>query len=145
MTTTMQSVLALWLTAVFVTLAVVHVYWALGGRSGRHAAVPHVGATPLFSPSRLGTLAVAAALVLAALVVAGRVGWIGVAMPAPIFRLLLLAMALVCVLRAIGDFKYIGFFRHASESTFAYWDLRLYSPLCLLIAGAALTLGWWQR
>jgi hypothetical protein len=45
-------------------------------------------------------------------------------------------------LRAVGDWKYVGFFRRASESAFAYWDLRLYSPLCLFIAVAALVLAW---
>jgi hypothetical protein len=141
----MQTVLALALVTVFVMLSLVHVYWALGGRTGHALAVPQIDSRPLFSPSPLATLAVAAALAVAALVVAGLVGWLGVAMPALMFRLLTLAMALVFLLRAIGDFTYIGFFRRASASRFAYWDLRLYSPLCLFIAAAAMMLVWSQR
>jgi hypothetical protein len=119
-----------------------HVYWGLGGRSGHAATVPQVDGKALFRPSCFATLAVAAALLAATVVVAGVAGWLGAAVPAGLSRLLTLVMSLVFLVRAVGDFKYVGFFRRASESTFAYWDLHFYSPLCLFIAAAGLVLAW---
>jgi hypothetical protein len=138
----MKNILGISLTAIFAVLGLVHVYWALGGRSGRAAAVPSVGGRPLFSPSPLGTLLVAAALLIAALVIAGTIGWLGEIVPAKVFRMLALAISLVFLLRAIGDFRHVGFFKPAGESAFAYWDTRFYSPLCLFVSAAAFYVGW---
>jgi hypothetical protein len=41
---------------------------------------------------------------------------------------------IIFLLRAVGEFKYIGFFKKIKKTTFAHWDDRLFSPLCLLIA-----------
>ncbi|WP_442957511.1 DUF3995 domain-containing protein [Polaribacter sp.] len=38
------------------------------------------------------------------------------------------------LLRAIGDFKYVGFFKSIKTTIFAKWDSKLFSPLCLLIS-----------
>jgi Protein of unknown function (DUF3995) len=138
----MKPLAGTFLVTVFLCLATLHVYWALGGQFGKLAAVPRVEGRTLFRPTPVGTLAVAAALVVAAGVVAGTLGWLGRPVPTHTFRLLLFAMSIVFVLRAVGDFHYVGFFRSVGEGPFGYWDLRLYSPLCLLIAMAAFFVGW---
>lgn len=38
------------------------------------------------------------------------------------------------LLRSIGDFRYVGFFKRARGSRFAELDTRFYSPLCLPLA-----------
>ena len=43
-------------------IAIVHVYWAFGGRFGKRAAIPEQDGVPLLRPTMLGTLAVATAL-----------------------------------------------------------------------------------
>jgi hypothetical protein len=139
-----RTILGILLAAIFVGLGLVHVYWALGGQSGGAAGVPSVDGRPLFRPSPLGTGMVAAALLVAAWVIAGAIGWLGEVIPASVFRVLTLAMSLVFLLRAIGDFKYVGFFKPRSGSAFAYWDARVYSPLCLFVAAAAFVVGWWK-
>ena len=138
----MRTGLATALAAIFLGLSAIHVYWGLDGRSGHAAAVPTVDGQRLFTPSRLETFMVASALFVAALVVSGTVGWVGDMVPASVFRVLTRIISLVFLVRAIGDFKCIGFFRRPSESAFAYWDMRLYSPLCLFIAAAALIVSW---
>jgi hypothetical protein len=48
-----------------------------------------------------------------------------------------LATWVICLLffiRAIGDFKLIGLFKRIHDTGFAWWDTRVYSPLCLLIS-----------
>ena len=44
------------------------------------------------------------------------------------------ALALALFARAIGDFKYVGFFKRVRDSRFAGLDTLLFSPLCLLLA-----------
>jgi hypothetical protein len=130
------------LAATFVTLALIHVYWAFAGVWGRTAGVPSVQGKPLFRPSRFATLLVAAGLLVATSIVSGAAGWLGGAGPNGGFRVLTLGISMVFLLRAIGDWKYVGFSRRFTDSAFAYWDIRLYSPLCVLIALAALVLAW---
>ena len=38
------------------------------------------------------------------------------------------------LLRAVGEFKYVGFFKRVKKTEFAKWDTKLFSPLCLAIA-----------
>ncbi|TKI67695.1 DUF3995 domain-containing protein [Lysinibacillus mangiferihumi] len=42
--------------------------------------------------------------------------------------------AVIFLIRAIGDFKYVGFFKKIKHSQFARNDTWLYSPLCLFIS-----------
>jgi hypothetical protein len=46
-------------------------------------------------------------------------------------------LALVFALRAMGDFRFVGFFKSMGDEPFRSWDTWLYSPLCLAIAVAA--------
>ena len=44
----------------------------------------------------------------------------------------------VTTVRAVGDRKYVGFFKRVRDTEFARRDSRIYSPLCLLLGlGAA--------
>jgi len=133
----MQRILAAGLIAVFVGLSALHVFWAAGGRFGGVAAVPRQGGAALFRPSPLGTLAVAVALAAAAASVAAAAGWFGAAGPRRAGRLFTYVLAVLFFLRAIGDFRYVGFFKSMGDEPFRSWDTWLFSPLCLAIALAA--------
>ena len=45
----------------------------------------------------------------------------------------LYALAIVLIIRAMGDFKYVGFFKTIKNTPFADYDTRYYSPLCLFL------------
>jgi Protein of unknown function (DUF3995) len=109
-------------------LAILHVYWAAGGRWGAEAAVPELSSgKPRFRPGPGACLAVAVMLSIGALcAILPFDAW---------WRILALrAMAVVFGLRAIGDFRYVGFFKRVTRSRFATLDTRFYSPLCVLLA-----------
>ena len=118
-------------------IALVHVYWALGGRIAKSAALPEVDGRPTFTPRGPMTLLVAAALLLAALLVAVTGGVLEVPLPRSGRRALTFGLALVFVARAIGDFRLVGFFKRVKGSRFARLDSRFYAPLCLLLGLAA--------
>lgn len=116
-------------------LGAVHLYWAGGGRIGKDAAVPSLKGKPVLFPGPLMTAMVGAALFgLAAFVTATAIGspWPGLETPLRIGTGLI---ALIFLARAIGDFRYVGFFKTIRAGTFARRDTYAFSPLCLLLAG----------
>jgi len=123
-----------WMTGIVLfALSGVHVYWAAGGRKGFRIAVPTRGEEPLFRPSKAATAFVAALLAMAGVFVL-QLGGIGEPLlPGWLFALGGWALAAVFVLRAIGDFRWVGLFKSRKGTLFAYWDSVCYSPLCLLL------------
>ena len=140
------SVLAL----VFAVLALLHLYWALGGQWGVDAVVPRVPASaargnhlfgsdekpPMvraFNPSQGTTLLVAAVLAGVAVLVVLRAGLLGTAVAHPALRWTLVSVAVAMLLRAVGDFRLVGFFKKITGSRFARLDTLVYSPLCMAL------------
>jgi hypothetical protein len=138
--TLMKQMPGIMLVSVFALISLLHLYWAAGGRVGRDVAIPSVGGVRAFSPSPFGTVLVAAAFLVAIFVILGQIGLLGKAVPRWIFRWATLGVAIIFFLRAVGEFRLVGFFKRASDTAFAYWDTRLFSPLCLVIAFTAFAL-----
>lgn len=136
----MISSIAVIVCTAFVVIGLWHVYGAFAKKtSGDSAAVPSVDGKPLFVPSTQATLAVACALFVFALLVAATAGMVSLGLPNKLLMLSSYALALGLFARAVGDFKYVGFFKKVRDSRFAFMDTFVYSPLCLLLAiGAAL-------
>jgi Protein of unknown function (DUF3995) len=114
-------------TFIFIMLSGLHFYWAFGGKYASTAVVPEISGKAVFKPSFLVTILVAFALLFAA--------WLSLN---PYHNNILvygnLAIGIVMSVRAIGDFKYVGFFKKIKETIFAKNDTYYYSPLCLLIS-----------
>ena len=125
------------LASIFALLALLHIFWAAGGSFGNDVTVPMVDGKRAFTPSTTATLLVAAALLAAMLVILGQLGVVGERFPKWIFSTGTWVICLLFFIRAIGDFKLVGFFKQVQDTGFAYWDTRLFSPLCLLIFGLA--------
>lgn len=132
----MAAALAIVLATTLAALAVLHGYWAAGGRWSFDAAVPIDPGSGAFtfSPGPLATFAVALLLMVAALVALAAAGVLALPIPDSLVRLGIWALAVVFLLRAIGDFRYAGFFKRVRGTRFARLDTRLYSPLCLALS-----------
>jgi len=98
-----------------------------------------MGKTTL-KPGFLATIAVAAALMVCAIVavVLGFNNYLNVPY-ASYFGYAGWVLAGVFILRAVGDFRLIGFFKKVKNTEFARYDSLLYAPLCLIL-GVALIL-----
>ena len=138
----MFAVLAATLIAIFSFLASIHVYWAFGGRFARVAAIPELRGTPSFVPGRMATLLVACALFACAALVGVAAGFIEVPIRTNVIRWGCFGLALLLFLRAIGDFRLVGFFKTVHGSRFAWLDSALYSPLCLSLAAGVAIVAW---
>lgn len=138
----MQAAVAAITCAVFAFLSLLHAYWALGGRWAHEAALPFKDGGPLFRPSAVGTFMVGLVLMAFAGLAAVNGGLLGLGAPPAWFRWAGGAVALALVGRAIGDFRYVGFFKRLGEDPFARLDTRVYSPLCILLAAGMMTTIW---
>ncbi len=113
----MESAAKLALAVLLGTIAAVHFYWAAGGTRGIDLAIPSAPGTsshPVFTPGVGGTVLPAS--------------------QATVLRL----MAAVFTLRAVGERRYVGFFKRVKDTPFAVWDSRLFSPLCIALSLLAL-------
>ena len=125
---------AIALASVLAFLSGLHIYWAFGGRWGWGAAIPQIDGRPTFTPSRFATLLVALGLAAAAALPLVRTGALPFAVPAWLSQWSAVFLALIFLVRAVGDFRLVGFFKRVRGTPFAIWDTRLFSPLCLLLA-----------
>ena len=137
-----EAALATTISLAFVGLALWHVRMAVAPSSGESGAVPSVSGKPLFVPSARATLAVAVVLLLFACLVAAMAGFVDVGFPRRMLSWLCYALALGLLARAIGEFKYLGFFKRIRGSRFARLDTWVYSPLCLLLAVGVALVAW---
>ena len=129
------------LTAILIALAALHAYWALGGRWGIDNTIPMVNGRRAIDPGPLATWIVCGLLATAAFLAVGRAGWISTGSIAPLFGAGVWGLSVVFALRAIGEFRLIGFFKSVTGTDFAQWDTWVYSPLCLLLAALSVCLA----
>ncbi|MBI3649929.1 MAG: DUF3995 domain-containing protein [Acidobacteria bacterium] len=129
------------LAFIFAALALLHLYWAAGGSFGSAVSVPMVDGKRAFNPSPMAALWVAAALFMAMLVILGQLRVWGSGVPQWIFYSGTWTLCLLFFIRAIGNFKLVGFCKQVHDTDFAYWDTRLFSPLCLLISVLAFSIA----
>ncbi len=130
----MNNPLALVVSSVFIVLALWHFYMALVPGAGISGAVPSVQGKPLFVPSRASTVAVSIVLLLFAVLVAATARIVAVGVSELVLTWLSYALAAGLLARAVGEFKYVGFFKRVRDSRFARLDTFVFSPLCLLLA-----------
>jgi uncharacterized membrane-anchored protein len=122
---------------VFGLLALLHLYWVLGGKWALANALPqHLTADyrPVFQPGRLLTCLVAGTLLIWLLL--NILPWLPVNtfLNDTVRRYSLLVIGLLFGLRTIGDFRYVGLTKQIRETPFAVRDTNLYTPLCGALA-----------
>ena len=112
-------------------VALAHFYWAFGGDYGLSSAGPKLKGSEVFKPGRLLTFIVACILMgLAILALQLRAPW----QPLESFISYIgFFVSVVLILRAIGDFNYVGFFKKTYNSDFARVDTKYFSPGILLL------------
>ena len=143
----MTAMLPFVVSGVFLVLGLWHVSMAVSssrGAPGETAAVPSVIGKPLFVPSTRATLAVAAGLTLFAALVLATAGILTTGIPRTVLVWLSYTLAAGLLVRAVGEFRYLGFFKKVRGSRFATMDTLVYSPLCVLLAFGVSTVALMQ-
>jgi len=127
-------ILSIILFLTFTVLGGFHFYWLFGGIWGLEKVIPTKGnEVSTMSIPKLATLIVGLVLVLFGLIYLMKSGLINVQTPNWIINYGYWIIPSIFIIRAIGDFKYVGFFKKIQNTEFGKSDSRLFSPLCLTI------------
>lgn len=131
--------LSILLFLVFVVLGGFHFYWFFGGKFGFAKVIPSKGEKPnSLSIPKFATLIVAFVLSSFGLLYLLKVDFIRLQLPTWITDYAYWVIPSIFLLRAIGEFNYVGFFKKIKGTEFANADSKMFSPLCLLIAVAGI-------
>lgn len=121
--------------SIFAFLGFLHLYWAFGGQWGLAATLPATKeGTQLFRPGILACIVVALGLLGFAAYSISLWQPLLAFLPDFLQRWGIWAIAGLFMLRSIGDFRYVGFFKEINNTLFAQMDTRYYSPLCAWLA-----------
>ena len=128
--------------SIFALLGLLHLYWTFGGQWGLAAALPTTEqGERLLRPGPFACAVVSLGLL-------GFAAYcVSLWQPLLVFLPLFLqhwgiwGMAVIFGLRAIGDFRHVGFFKKNTNTLFARMDTRYYSPLCAWLALSSVWIG----
>ncbi len=130
----MKILVAAILSLIFLLLSALHIYWGFGGKSVTAATMPtKENNDPVIAPGPIACFVVGIALLSFAVLVLTKAGIILFTLPARLFNYALWVIAVIFLLRAMGEFKYVGFFKQVKTTRFGQMDTRYYSPLCLAV------------
>jgi len=139
----MINLLGISTALIFLSIALLHIKWAFGSRLDSNTVIPTRDGRPLFQPSTGMTLLVALALLISAFLVLGTLGFGRLGLPLWLFKVGSWGVATILFVRAIGDFRLVGFFKRVRNTPFARNDTLYYSPLCLYLALSCAAVGLW--
>ncbi|WP_088102829.1 DUF3995 domain-containing protein [Halalkalibacter urbisdiaboli] len=123
-------------------ISILHFYWVIGGTWGGRAALPEkVKGNLAFTPRRIETLIVAVGLVGVGFILLAQNDLIPFFASNAFTKWSSTILTIIFLLRAIGDFKYYGFFKKVKNTNFSKYDTRLYTPLCLYL-GICFMFSW---
>lgn len=127
------------LSIIFTFLGLIHINWSFGGTWALDKSLPSLeNGKRILNPKKYHSAIVGIGLLGMALFYLHKSELILIPAPEWIFEYGRWIIPGIFVLRAIGDFKYVGFFRQVNNTLFAKADAQLFSPLCLGIGIAAL-------
>jgi len=124
---------------IFTVLGGFHFYWFFGGILGLEKVFPtKPNEVKTLSIPKIATLIVAIVLVLFGLIYLVKSGFINYSLPNWVTSYGYWVIPSLFILRAIGEFKYVGFFKKIKNTEFAKANSKIFSPLCLVIGIAGI-------
>lgn len=115
-----------------ILLAAIHFNWVFGGTWGYESAIPtKENGDKLITPRKIETAVVGIVLTVMALLFLHNSKLVALPFPDWATKYGSWVIPILFILRAIGDFKYIGFFKKIKNTQFGKADTQLFIPLCL--------------
>ncbi len=136
-------VLSLLLFFVFLALSGIHLYWAAGGTYGFKTALPTKETGELaMNPTKNDSIMMGAWLFTFGSYYLMRSGLLPLSLPDWVHSYVGWAIPAIFLLRAMGEFRYVGFFKRIKNTPFAKKDSQFFSPLCLFLAIVGFWIQW---
>jgi hypothetical protein len=115
-------------------LGALHLYWALGGKRVFQHSLPRKSTGELlFLPRKIDCFIVGLGLIGFGFLLLNQIGLISLPVRDVVINGGIIVAGVIFLARALGDFKYLGFFKSIRNNSFAKYDSLYYSPLCLYI------------
>ncbi len=127
---------------ILIVISALHFYWAFGGRWGGKGAFPEIKSEKPIRPSKLATALVAFVFLFFASIYLVKVQLLNIQYPTFITQYGIWILAGIFIVRAIGEFRYIGFTKTIKNSFFAELDTKYYSPLCLFLGLSSIIINY---
>jgi len=128
----LQIVLSIILIVVFTIISGFHFYWLFGGKWGLTKVFPTTeNQTTQLKLPLIATLFVALVFLFFAFTYLVKSELIEFEFPSWYLVFIFWFIPIIFILRAIGEFKYVGFFKRIKTTEFGIADTKLFSPLCL--------------
>ena len=130
----MTTIFSIILFLIFILLGLIHFYWIFGGKWALEKALPtkEIGEKAI-EPTKIATAIVGIGLISFGLLYLTKSSLIDFQIPNWIMTYGSWIIPVIFILRAIGDFKYVGFFKKIKSTNFGKADSKIFSPLCLTI------------
>ncbi|CAL2084023.1 conserved membrane hypothetical protein [Tenacibaculum sp. 190524A05c] len=125
---------------IFLVLSLLHVYWAFGGVYALGGVIPtKSNESKVFKAPPFLTFLVAVFLLLVAMVYINAAEVYDISfLPKFLKEFGVIIFSSIFIIRAIGDFKYVGFFKKIKGTQFAKNDSKYFSPLCVFLGIAGI-------
>ncbi len=126
---------SLLLSVIFFILGMIHFLWAFGGKYGFEQALPtNEQGQRILNPGKFDSAIVGLGLIIFGSFYFLQSGFTELIPPVWAIKYGGWIIPSIFLLRAIGDFKYVGFFKKIKQTSFGRRDTRIFSPLCSIIA-----------
>ena len=120
---------------ILLALSAIHFFWAFGGRWGFNNALPETEeGIKVLNPTFTDSIIVGFGLLIFSVVYLLNKKTFKAKVLTLLRAILLWFIPSIFLLRAIGDFYFVGFFKKIQNTNFAYLDTYFYSPLCFIIS-----------
>ncbi|MFK5982896.1 MAG: DUF3995 domain-containing protein [Flavobacteriaceae bacterium] len=128
-------ILSILLSLILIGLGMIHFNWVIGGKFGFSESLPtKENGDRVLNPKKMDSAIVGIGLTAFGILYVFKSGLIEYNLPEWIMKYGSWIIPAIFLLRAIGEFKYVGFFKSVKNTDFGKLDTKLFSPLCLIIA-----------
>jgi hypothetical protein len=120
---------------ILIALSLLHFHWAIGGTCGFKNSLPtDLNGNRVLNPKKIDSAIVGIGLLMFALIFLVKSGVLVIQLPMFVMNYALWLIIVIFFLRAMGDFKFVGFFKKIKMTEFAKMDTKFYAPLCFLLS-----------
>jgi hypothetical protein len=127
-------ILCLFLSVIFFVLGVMHIHWFFGGTFGFAQSLPtKLTGERVLNPKKIDSAIVGFGLISFSVLYLIKAEVIRLNLSHNLLEYTSWIISSIFILRAIGEFKYVGFFKKVKTTTFGKLDTYFFSPICFII------------